>query len=70
MSPHDMSACLTISLHAYSIRKTGYHRFLPELIPIPKSTDVFKNIILINAIGILSKVTKSNSRNRDELLKL
>lgn len=40
MSPHDMSACLAISLHAYSIRKTAYHHFWPELIPIPKSTNV------------------------------
>jgi F0F1-type ATP synthase membrane subunit a len=58
MSPHDMSACLAISLHAYSIRKRGYHHFWPQLIPIPKNTNVFQNIISINAIGILSKVYK------------
>jgi len=40
MSPRDMSACLAMSLHAYSISKTGYHHFWPEPIPIPKSTDV------------------------------
>jgi hypothetical protein len=42
MSPCDMSACLAISLHAHSIRTTGYHRFWPELIPIPKSIDVLR----------------------------